>query len=283
MGNDCVHTRCRRFDADCFTKRRERRGKENNDEEVGGRAFSEIPMKREMEKKVLAAVHWPYESVDGRPKVIGDDIATLKRWFVWVTKDFRGGQASGWSSRSWKTGLAFCAILAKCDPQRFDFKDLRDNCSQRERIEAAFSYAESELGVSRYLDIDIDMIDRKGDYVEGHLLKSYLAQLQPAVDAKIFERACRPPKSVVLGERTCNEKKRSKLVSEPSTPTTARMKRGSRKRSCRTGIRSLRSRCRMHSRNFFYDMKSPIAMESDSDFDDFEWTADIRCVASPTA
>lgn len=199
----------------------------------------------------VCAVHWPYDSSDGRPKVIGGDIMKLKKWFVWVTKECPGGQASGWSSRSWKNGLAFAAMISKAAPDKFDFKKLRDNFSAHERLQISMSFLENDLAVPRVFEKSA-FFKRRDDFVDGHLLRSFLALVQPKIDECIFQLASKKPRVFM------RRQKRDRRVA----------KKNRRRKKARSERRRVSS---LLSPPVWYANRSPIAMESDSDFDDFLW------------
>eukprot|EP01028_Stygiella_incarcerata_P008203 TRINITY_DN350_c0_g1_i10.p1 TRINITY_DN350_c0_g1~~TRINITY_DN350_c0_g1_i10.p1 ORF type:complete len:865 (-),score=297.82 TRINITY_DN350_c0_g1_i10:97-2691(-) len=63
--------------------------------------------------------------------------------------------------KSWRSGLAFCALIHRHKPNLIDFSSL-DPSKNEENLELAFSVADKELGIYRLLDVQ-DMLTEKPD------------------------------------------------------------------------------------------------------------------------
>ena len=252
MGNECCRKRER-----CWKRRSNdgawcpsRHGTEN---------YSNVVKMSRPKSPELCAVHWPYESFDGRPKAIGNDVLKLKKWFAWATRRCPGGQASGWSSRSWKNGLAIAAMISKAAPDKFNFKKLRDDFTSEERIRIAMAFFENDLGVPRIFEMS-DFFKRRDNFVDGHLLRNFLTLVQPKIDECIFELAST--------QRTSRKNKKRRNEKRRAVKKKRRLREvRPRKPLYRRRVSTLPS----PSSPAWYALKSPIAMESDSDFDDFLW------------
>ena len=142
--------------------------------------------------------HWPYDSVDGNWMSIRDatDITdkerAIKRWMIWITQDFEKASVKGFSSRAWKTGHAFCAIISRIFPKELDYDEhvLNDKEStQIKRLLAAFKIAESKLQLKRPEKLLQDMLSKNPrdahDTIDRTLLLHYLLELQPQVASKL--------------------------------------------------------------------------------------------------
>jgi len=64
-------------------------------------------------------------------------------------------------NNSWKSGLAFCALIHKHRPDLIDFDSL-DPLAYKKNLQLAFDVAEKDLDIPQLLDIN-DMVDVKPD------------------------------------------------------------------------------------------------------------------------
>ena len=163
--------------------------------------------------------HWPYDSLDGNWMSIRDayDVEdkerAIKRWMIWITDGYEKAVRSqpipirvslshkrnthiqrvrGFSSRAWKTGYAFCAIISRVLPKKLDYDDgvLKNNeLTQVQRLRKAFKIVESELGLKRPERLLQDILSKNPkdahDAISRTLLLDFLLKLQPEVDSRL--------------------------------------------------------------------------------------------------
>jgi len=262
MGNrhPCTRSRYDREDKDdeeekscCYDKIRHgtrKRPRRNEKDKEGSITFVSSPV----DERNVTAVHWPYETKDGMPKSLNGDVILLKKWFVWFTKGYLGGEVNGWSSRGWKNGLAFVAMMARIAPERIDFDAYRDRKTTKERIVDMFAFAKDELNVDVSEQLKESILSKESEFVEGFLLRPYLNSLQPALDRRLFKLA---RGNTLCRQRSSIETLRHDMINR------LRVRKRTSATSASSGLEMDVS---------YFVMKSPIAIESDSDFDDFSWT-----------
>ena len=142
--------------------------------------------------------HWPYDSLDGNWMSIcdADDVEdkerAIKRWMIWITDGYEKARVRGFSSRAWKTGYAFCAIISRVLPKELDYDDeiLNDKEStQSKRLMTAFKIFESKLGLKRPEKLLQDILTKNPkdahDAISRTLLLDFLLKLQPEVDSRL--------------------------------------------------------------------------------------------------
>ncbi|XP_028414557.1 dystrophin-like isoform X10 [Dendronephthya gigantea] len=110
-----------------------------------------------------------YQLRDVLREVVGDYVhdmskveKTLLAWCKQSTKGYEGVNVTNLTS-SWKSGLAFNALIHRHRPDLFDYKHLLRN-SSRANLEHAFNVANTHLGVPMLLDpedVDRDQPDKK--------------------------------------------------------------------------------------------------------------------------
>jgi hypothetical protein len=98
-------------------------------------------------------------------------IPALEAWCKRVTSGYAGVNIKD-MTESWRSGLAFCAIIARFRPDLLDFTSLEDglvfmNCH------LAFSIADEHLGIPALLDPK-DMVERQ--QLDKLSIITYLAQ-----------------------------------------------------------------------------------------------------------
>ena len=98
-------------------------------------------------------------------------IPALLAWCKRITSDYAGVNIVNFTE-CWRSGLAFCAIIARFRPDLLDYARLREgqvftNCS------LAFDIAEKDLGIARLLDAE-DMVQM--EQLEELSIITYLAQ-----------------------------------------------------------------------------------------------------------
>src|SRR5690349_13031689 len=77
---------------------------------------------------------------------------SLLKWCQTVTRGYEGVAVKDFS-KSWKDGLAFCAIIHKHRPDLISFQDLKASEAEKNVI-LAFDVAENKLGIAQYLEPD---------------------------------------------------------------------------------------------------------------------------------
>ena len=81
-----------------------------------------------------------------------DGKAGLLLWVQRSTKGYKDVDVQNFTN-SWNDGLAFCALINKYRPDLLDFDGLsKDNAM--ENLEKAFTVAEEDLGIARFLDAE---------------------------------------------------------------------------------------------------------------------------------
>ncbi len=76
----------------------------------------------------------------------------LLLWIKETTKDYKGVNIEKWNN-SFSDGLAYLALVHAFDPQKSGVKyDSYDPANKKENLEAAFDFAEKELGIPKLLD-----------------------------------------------------------------------------------------------------------------------------------
>eukprot|EP00939_MAST-03C_sp_MAST-3C-sp1_P002323 g2323.t1 len=115
----------------------------------------------------------------------------LLEWCKWITTGFKikGAKVYSWKSKSWTSGLAFVAMVAKALPDDMIDYDKIEIGTPLERLQLAFHLAETELGVEKVLDAQKDIVDYGDTPIEPMSLKLYLSLLQPAIDKRLYENA----------------------------------------------------------------------------------------------
>ena len=85
-------------------------------------------------------------------------VPALLQWCKQVTADFPHVSVEDFTV-SWKSGLAFCAIIARFRPDLIDFASL-DSADAKANCELAFNLAEKNLDIPALLDAQ-DMMNIK--------------------------------------------------------------------------------------------------------------------------
>ena len=125
----------------------------------------------------------------------------MKAWFKWITEGYPGGKLKGWKSKGWTNGLGFCAMIAGIFPDKLNYNEMKEHHTPQERLEAAFTIAEEELGVEQILDPKLDIVDMGDAPIDQMSLILYLTYLQPAIDKKMYEQAMHAA-TAILGPDT---------------------------------------------------------------------------------
>jgi len=121
-------------------------------------------------------------------------VPALLQWCKQVTSGYPGVSVTDFSN-SWRSGLAFCAIIARFRPELIDFDGL-DPENSFENLRKAFSVAEDMLGIPALLEV--------GDLMDTRSVITYLAQFyhkfnkltpQPAL-----RRSIRKPQDSILSK-----------------------------------------------------------------------------------
>ena len=102
----------------------------------------------------------------------------LLQWCKQVTADFKHVSVQDFTV-SWKSGLAFCAIIARFRPDLIDFDNL-DSIDGKSNCVLAFKVAEEYLGITTPLDsldiFDNDEIDSR--YIQNkHCVNKHIFPL----------------------------------------------------------------------------------------------------------
>lgn len=126
-----------------------------------------------------------------------EERTAIKRWFIWTTSPYdKRARLRGYTSRAWKSGFAFVAIVDSALPNivRYEKDAKRINAmSPKERTQFAFMTAETHLHVTFPTKLMDNVISRdpneRDDVIDRGLLCAYLLKLQPAVDSAYFRRA----------------------------------------------------------------------------------------------
>ena len=110
-------------------------------------------------------------------------LAALQEWCRRVTAGYPGVNITD-MTESWRSGLGFCAILARFRPDLLDF-----NCLKSEEVwnncNLAFSLAEEELGVPALLEPkDMHIMDERSIITYLALLYHRLNQEKPQTTAR---------------------------------------------------------------------------------------------------
>ena len=98
-------------------------------------------------------------------------VPALLQWCRQVTSDYPGVSVNDFSG-SWRSGLAFCAIIARFRPDLIDFDSL-DGSKSYENCHTAFSLAEEMLDIPALLEAG-DMVTMQE--VDTRSVITYLAQ-----------------------------------------------------------------------------------------------------------
>lgn len=85
-------------------------------------------------------------------------VPALLEWCRQVTADYPHVRVEDFTA-SWRSGLAFCAIIARFRPDLIEFDSLETEESET-NCELAFSLAEQELGIPALLEAR-DMVEVK--------------------------------------------------------------------------------------------------------------------------
>ena len=154
--------------------------------------------KRKKKRRRRIVHHWPYDSLDGNwmsirdAENVEDKERAIKRWMIWITDGYEKARVRGFSSRAWKTGYAFCAIISRVLPKELDYDDeiLNDKEStQSKRLMTAFKIFESKLGLKRPEKLLQDILTKNPkdahDAISRTLLLDFLLKLQPEVDSRL--------------------------------------------------------------------------------------------------
>jgi hypothetical protein len=155
-----------------------------------------LSKRRKRRRRVPNVRHWPYDSLDGRWMSIRDSEdmdkeREIKKWMYWILNDFENAKVKGFSSRAWKNGYAFCAIMSLVFPKELDYNKIvnDENSSQVKRLMTAMDLAESRLGVKRPEKLLQDILSKNPkdayDTIDRSLLLNYLLDLQPEVDFRL--------------------------------------------------------------------------------------------------
>ena len=84
----------------------------------------------------------------------------LLLWCQRKTQGYRDVNVVNFTS-SWRDGMAFCALIHKHRPDLIDYDSLSKE-NVHDNLELAFSVAEKELGIPRFLDVDdVDIADER--------------------------------------------------------------------------------------------------------------------------
>uniref|UniRef100_A0A1I7S8L5 Calponin-homology (CH) domain-containing protein n=1 Tax=Bursaphelenchus xylophilus TaxID=6326 RepID=A0A1I7S8L5_BURXY len=96
--------------------------------------------------------------------------------------------------RSWKDGVAFCALVHRCRPDLVDMEKVKQS-SPRENLSMAFELARVHLGIRPLLDVD-DLMTEKPD---KRSVVTYVSQfLRPPPGSSKYQSGVLPVKSRVL-------------------------------------------------------------------------------------
>ena len=121
-------------------------------------------------------------------------IPALEAWCKRVTSGYAGVNIID-MTESWRSGLAFCAIIARFRPDLLDFDSLEDE-SVFTNCHLAFSIAEENLGIPALLD-PRDMVERY--QLDDLSIITYLAQFYhkfseqapvPAIRGSLYNADC---------------------------------------------------------------------------------------------
>ena len=91
-------------------------------------------------------------------RMLQTGVPALLQWCKQVTADYPHVSVQDFTA-SWKSGLAFCAIIARFRPDLIDFDSLESG-DGKSNCELAFNLAEKNLGIPALLDAR-DMLDSK--------------------------------------------------------------------------------------------------------------------------
>ena len=110
---------------------------------------------------------------------ISEDALTAKDglllWCINRTAGYRNVKVENYH-RSWKDGLAFCAIIHKHRPDLIRFDELRPD-NKYENLKLAFDIFENKLNITRLIDPE-DMIGDRDDYKpDERSVMTYLSQI----------------------------------------------------------------------------------------------------------
>merc|ERR1712062_666379 len=90
-------------------------------------------------------------------------VAGLHHWCKQLTSGYSGVNINDFTS-SWRSGLAFCAIIARFRPDLIEFDSL-DVSKSYENCKTAFRLAETELNIPALLEasdmVDMRLLDRR--------------------------------------------------------------------------------------------------------------------------
>merc|ERR1711953_774108 len=101
-------------------------------------------------------------------------VAGLHHWCKQVTSGYSGGNINDFTS-SWRSGLAFCAIIARFRPDLIEFDSL-DVSKSYENCKTAFRLAETELNIPALLEAS-DMVDMR--LLDRRSIITYVSQFYP--------------------------------------------------------------------------------------------------------
>merc|ERR1712038_1114511 len=85
-------------------------------------------------------------------------VAALQQWCRQVTSGYPGVDITDFTS-SWRSGLAFCAIIARFRPDLIQFDSLDQNMAYH-NCNTAFKLAETQLNIPALLEAS-DMVDMR--------------------------------------------------------------------------------------------------------------------------
>ena len=125
----------------------------------------------------------------------------LLLWCQRKTQGYKDVNVVNFTS-SWRDGLAFCALIHKHRPDLIDYDSLsKDNV--RDNLELAFSVAEKDLGIPRFLDVDdVDIADERS-------IMTYLLQYFHAFSSSQKVEAAGKKISGLCGDLMENDRLRS--------------------------------------------------------------------------
>ncbi|CAD5207567.1 unnamed protein product [Bursaphelenchus okinawaensis] len=96
--------------------------------------------------------------------------------------------------RSWKDGVAFCALVHRCRPDLVDMEKVKKG-NPRENLSMAFELAKTHLGIRPLLDVDDLMVDKP----DKRSVVTYVSQfLRPPPGSSKYQSGVLPVKSRVL-------------------------------------------------------------------------------------
>ena len=97
------------------------------------------------------------------PIMLHTGVTALQQWCRQVTSGYPGVDITDFTN-AWRSGLAFCAIIARFRPDLIEFDSLDVN-SSFSNCQTAFSLAETELDIPALLDatdmVDMRLLDRR--------------------------------------------------------------------------------------------------------------------------